>query len=245
MKNAGQFICLFLIFFFFANVQAAFYKSTVMGRIVDEYGKPVPDALISLETQEEDDSEDYRYLAKSDAAGRFSVENISESNLRQRRLFVTSPRPNLGYELIDPPFYSLRNKQNNYDGLPLKLKGKEQILDLGNVQIQVWYSIVEVYILDNSGNPFYLTLKDWQKMELVIRDARNKFVAGRGISIEGSRKFVDLANGSIKLELPVGQWYAEVIKDLSILNSVLGNSELFVVVKNGGNQKTKIILDRK
>lgn len=77
---------------------------------------------------------------------------------------------------------------------------------------------------------------------LIIRDEQNRFVAGRGISIEDKRNYVNLEKGSIMVKLPSGVWQVELVSDLSDLDSVIASTGKFKVERNGKITPVKIVV---
>ena len=228
-------LCVTIVFGVSAtNAQTFDYKSVVKGRVVDTKGAPMPNAGVMLEViaNVDDVGDRGKFSVATDQDGRFRVENSSTISSRIRFLWVTAARPRKGMYTIDIPSVSLENTDPKFNGVPLTLDGNEEI-EIGDIQAQVWFGYVELFIFDEMGKPYLIAEGDWGKRCFgAIRNENGKFIAGISLSTEDLRNWIDLKKGSVKIELPEGIWQIEMVSDIGNLDSVIGTSKKFEIKKD-------------
>lgn len=201
------------------------YRSAIKGRVVDETGKPVIGASIHPELPKEaensEDTEDRICGAKigvvSGKDGKFSVKEDCSISIRSINLFVTYGVAE-AVALLSPPFGGLREKNSLFAGQEIIIRENSDI-DLGDVQVQLWYGEIELTVLDNNGKPYYKNFDDWNKFVLKIRDKNGQLLASGSLSTGDKQKAVNVEKSSVKLALPEGIWSLELLSGWDSIES--------------------------
>ena len=190
--------------------QQAEYTVSVQGRAVDSSGQPVKDACIVVSPLPEPVMSDMGYLIKADKEGRFSYSEPERDPRLERLLYVVGPCNEGGVSLIRPPFYWLPKIPNQlYGGRRILIKPNE-VLDVGDVPIQVFYQTVNVRIQDQSGAPFLVSEDKWEYVWLRLRNLRGDIICERGLSRDDIHTKIILSDSMIPIDLPDGVWRLEV-----------------------------------
>ena len=179
------------------------FNCGVRGRVLDDSNKPVAHAMIVL-----DDSHQV-FFSESDAEGRFLREANCWRPVNKRILFVTSPFVLGAIVPIDPPDYYFAKLGSAFSGQPIMLK-KNEVLDVGDVHIQVYYSRVAVKFQNRAGAPLFPENVDWRLVWLRVCDERGRIVEETSMSINQLENYVRLSESVIPMYLPEGKWYLEI-----------------------------------
>ena len=196
----------------FANAQEGFvpprpnldgWDCAVRGRVVDDTNKPVAHARIVL-----DDTE-LVFFSESDADGHFIRESHCWRSPMSRVLFVTSSFAIGGIVPIDPPDYYFWKLGEAFAGKPIVLK-KNEVLDVGDVRVQVYYSKLAIRFQNSNGKPLFGGNMNWRLVWLRVRNERHRVVAETSLPFDNLEPHVRKAENIIIMYLPEGEWHLEI-----------------------------------
>jgi hypothetical protein len=179
------------------------FNCAVSGRVLDHSNKPVAHSMIVL-----DDSHQV-FFSESDAEGRFLREANCWRPANRRVLFVTSPFNLGGVVPIEPPDYFFAKLGPAFSGQPIVLE-KNEVLDVGDVHVQVYYSKVVVRFQNRAGAPLFPKSVDWSLVWLRVRDERGRMIQETNMSINQLENDVRTTESVISMYLPEGRWYLEI-----------------------------------
>jgi len=236
-----------MIFLFSAfSIMAQTYTSTVKGRVIDDYGNPVANAVVDLETITDGDIDLVSYARNStytDKDGKFVVENTSTQANRKRKLFISGPLFENAISLIDlPPNDNLRRLKPDLQVDTISLKENDSV-DVGDTRIRVWSGVVEISLLGENDQPYFQTERDWRRSYYVLRGESGEPVVARGISGYDTELRINVKKGLIRFAVPEGTWTIELLSELKLDNSdyVIAKTEKFCVKRNADPLKLKLI----
>jgi hypothetical protein len=203
----------FLFFVLLSSSQQtrqAEYTVSVQGRAVDAFGHPVKDARIVVSPLPEPVVGDIVYLTKADNDGSFRYSQTERGPKHERLLYVVGPFHEGSVSLISPPFYELpKIPTEQYAGRRILIRPNE-VVDVGDVPIQIRYETVNVHILDQSGTPILVHADQWEYVWLRIRNLRRDIICESGLSRDDIHNKVHLSESMIPLDIPEGTWRLEV-----------------------------------
>lgn len=193
------------------------YRAVVRGQVVDEKGRPVSRASITFdnsETLKDKKCWAMEHELLSDGAGQFWLQEYCTVANRTIVVFIEAGDLPLNAQFpISAPFWhQLRKNNPRFAGLPINLEDSKHI-DLGKIPVQVWYNVVELFVIDANGRPFYKTEDDWAKFVLIVRDELGDAVGSEGLSNFDLETSVRIDRGSVRLALPEGTWTLELLSD--------------------------------
>jgi hypothetical protein len=210
-KKAASTIIL-LLMLVAANAQRQI-KCFVRGRVLDSAGNPVERAFVMLDDGPPTAWEDMTGYVEADADGRFSYETLCPVPRGKQTLYVTSPLSFDNYIPFLPPYRRNREINPTFIGQTVINNRRVSDINLGDVQIQTYYSKVIIHFQNQSGAPLFSKTNDWQLMWLRFRNARNEIVSEGGLSIDNINKAVQKSASAISMQLPEGTWWIEVNPD--------------------------------
>lgn len=218
MKNFTLVLILFVTLLLTTSIFAQeMYHAVIQGQVVDEKGRPASRASITFDNSEA--LRDKKCWAKehellADGAGKFLIQE--HCSIANRTVFVfteaTTPFRDAQFPISAPFWHQLRKNNPRFAGLPVKLEDNQQI-DLGKIPVQVWYNLVELFVTDAKGRPFYKTEDEWAKFVLIVRDELGDAVGSEGLSNFDLETSVRIDRGSVRLALPEGTWTMELLRD--------------------------------
>jgi hypothetical protein len=179
------------------------FDCAATGRVLDASNKPVAHAMIVL------DGSHQVFFFESDAEGRFLLKANCWRPVNKRTLFVTSPFVLGGIVPIEPPDYYFSKLGSSFSGQPIVLK-KNEVLDVGDVHIQVYYSKVVMKFQNQAGAPLFRRNINWRLVWLRVRDERGRVVQETSMSINQLENYVSTSESLIPMYLPEGRWYLEI-----------------------------------
>lgn len=179
------------------------WNCAVRGRVVDDSNKPIAHAMIVL------DDVHQVFFSKSDDDGKFVLESHCWQSPSKRILFVTSPFELGAITPIEPPEFRFSKLGPSFSGQPIVLK-KGEVLNIGNVHAQVYYSQVVVTLCNSTGQPLFRDDFDWRNIYLRFRGHNHHIVAETSISAENLEIYVRKSDNVIPMHLPEGKWYLEI-----------------------------------
>ena len=183
------------------------YHYSVRGRVVDAQGQPVQGAVVYLDPFV---SAHQVFGCTTDPDGKFHLEEITRIPRQTRRLYVTGPIPPSTPRLIAPPFNLLSKLTDPvFSGQLISMEQNGEV-DLGDVPIQISYAVVRVYILDHDGKALLKTRRQWEAVNLRVRNVERVVVDDASLSQKSIEEAVSPSDSSIAIALPEGVWYLDV-----------------------------------
>lgn len=240
--NYGSLISIVVLLILFSTANAQTYKTVVKGRIVDIEGNPVSRAIVSLESDgnEQIDVVSDSETVYTDASGRFAVENISVKAKRERNLFVSGPFPENAIGLVDiPPTKSMLRLMPGLRIRSVDLD-KSTSVDLGDLEMKIGMQLVEVALLTSGGEPFYDTADAWNSGCYVLRGKDGRPYIARGISTRDTELRINVEKGSIRFAIPEGIWSIDFVEDLGKLDEILATTDRFRVRHSGAPSRISV-----
>ncbi|HUQ33232.1 MAG TPA: ankyrin repeat domain-containing protein [Pyrinomonadaceae bacterium] len=200
---------------------------SISGRVVDEEGKGVAGALVGMRVPEPQ-SPDAFHTTIADKDGRFRAGDSARTRVDYATFWVSAPLTD-AHAPVDFMFGSLSYLDSSFEGQKVTFGDDQLQVDLGDVRVQARYSKVEIRILDRTGSPLSRDSKDFDKLRLLIRDARGEVINEGGVAEAAKRK----DKSSIILALPQGTWEIAV----SIFNDSFNWTPLAgpIVIARGGS----------
>lgn len=180
----------------------------VKGRVVDAKGRSVSDAVIGWDSVEETGCT--IELATSAKSGYFSIQIPQSLYQKIIRIFVSAPIPTNAIILpmlpftTEPEWFTLK-----YISRRLTLKG-EPLIDIGDIPVKAFFSLVRVRILDNKGEPLLTSVGQWSKVVIRLKDKKGRIVTANTISKKDIKVKVNLKESEIPIAIPSGEWRVEV-----------------------------------
>jgi hypothetical protein len=147
------------------------------------------------------------FFTESDAAGNFVRESHCWRSPSKRILFVTSPFVLGAIAPIAPPDFGFSKLSSS--GQPIVLR-KNQVLNVGDIHPQVFYSQVVVTFRNSTGQPLFQDAIDWRLVWLRVRNKNHRVVAETSMSINEIETYVRKSENVIPMHLPEGEWYLEI-----------------------------------
>ena len=142
--------------------------------------------------------------------GRFQLAEEFTVPRETRRLYVTGPIPPGAESLITPPFNLLPKLTDpTFAGQLISIEPDTEA-DLGDVLVQINYSLVNVQILGQDGTPLLKKAKQWDYVNFRVRNRELVAVDDSSVSQKSIEELVNLSESSIAIALPEGVWYLEV-----------------------------------
>lgn len=220
----------FLLVLFVASAYKVYaqdeYKYIVQGTVINGQKRPVAEAEVYL-LPPNPCGEDWECIIeayKTDSEGRFYIEETATSNTLERTLFVTTKPPSNSSLLISPPFPKrLIHTNTAFSGLPVHIKKNESI-DLGSVQIQIYYGLVLLQLPEEFDNSFFKDEACPPDIWMRVHDMRGDVVSEGYVpctSLYGQERYIAVA-------LPIGQWQMDILVNGEIM---MGSLEYPLTVK--------------
>lgn len=179
------------------------WDCAVRGRVLDDFNKPVAHAMIVL-----DDSHQV-FVSEANAEGNFTHDTKCWQSPIKRILFVTSPFVLDGIVPIRPPDYQFSKLGSSFAGQPIVLK-KNELLNVGDVRPQVYFSQLIVTIRNSAGHPLFKPNIDWRLVWLRVRDKDHRDVTFTSLSINSIEAYVRKSENVLTIFLPEGEWFLEL-----------------------------------
>lgn len=229
-----------------ASQEKVQYKSIIKGKVLNNFGQPVENAIVVFDVAENF----YKNICWvknntvfSDKEGNFVHEEYCSLKNRKVSLFIV---PKVGLSNSDaplyPPFWStLRRNNPKFAGLSVNIEGNQEI-DLGNVPIQVWYNKFELFVLNKNSKPYYKNNDDWGNFHLIVRDELGDDVGSSALSIRDIENKVNIEKGLVKIALPEGSWVLELLADENDYDNTTGKTRRFLAKTTVKITKNEAIL---
>lgn len=188
----------------------------IRGRVVDDRGVPVKNALIFYNLEEGGTSDGTFEGVQSDVFGKFSLSVEENMKLKLISLFVASEIPNKAMTLMYPPFTLAPPFVKNRFAGPRIVLNEQKEIDVGDVLIKAVFLPVTLVLLNDEGNRRLNTPEQWSHVVVRILDQKGTPVAARGMSQHTYKECVTPMESEIRVALPEGDWRIEVsINDFS------------------------------
>jgi hypothetical protein len=183
------------------------YKYSVRGRVVDDQGHPVKGAVVYLDPFT---WADQVFGLTTGPDGKFQFEEVTAVPRDIRKLYVAGPIPPRVQRLIAPPFNLLPNLNDSaFAGKTITMERNREV-DIGDVPVQITYALIKVYILDRDGAALLKTKKQWENVNLRVRNIEEVVIDDASLSQTSIEEEVDISESSIVIALPEGVWYLEI-----------------------------------
>jgi hypothetical protein len=179
------------------------WDCAVRGRVVDDANRPIAHAMIVL------DDVHQIFFSESDANGNFVRESHCSRSPIKRFLFATSPFVLGGIVPIDSPEYRFWKLGPAFAGKPIVLK-RNEVLDVGDVRAQVYYSKVTITFQNSGGKQLFGADVDWRTVWLRVRNQQGRVVSETGMSLNNLETHVRKVENVVEMFLPEGDWYFEI-----------------------------------
>jgi hypothetical protein len=197
----------FLLTFSFAASAQKPRECSVSGTVLDSSNKPVSNAHIILDTPPTS-WEDLIFTATSDQNGNFSYSTYCPFPNGKLTLFVSSSISFDNYTPFTPPFNRNNELGERFAGRPV-INRKRSDVDLGNVYVQVYFSTVVVYFVDENSRPLIKDKENWQSVWIRLRSGKRRVSEGT-LSQNDIEKAVRAKESAITMSLPEGEWMIEI-----------------------------------
>ncbi len=171
----------------------------IMGRVVDEKGRPVKGALVGLRVPDPQ-SPDAFYNALTDKTGRFAALDSARRPTDKATFWVSAP-PAEAHVPIDFMYGNLSYLGASFAGQTVSFDGKQEV-DVGDVRVQAQYHPVVIELLDSKGERFAPDADAWRNIMLRVRDARGDVIREGSVVEAAKRK----DKSSVVVALPEGTW---------------------------------------
>ncbi|MBI3653187.1 MAG: carboxypeptidase regulatory-like domain-containing protein [Acidobacteria bacterium] len=188
------------------------YTYIVCGRVVDESGMPVAKARVTFDyghvAIKGDTSMD---SARTDDEGNFCYKETTRAPKLERILYVTGPIPFAKAEVsIYPPFWERPNLiGQQFLGKRIVIKKNGEV-NLGDVEVQVYYGIVNVYLQYPDGTPLLTKDAQWEKVWIRVCNEKGQEITYNNLAIAVIERAVNLEQSYIAVGLPEGSYKLEI-----------------------------------
>jgi hypothetical protein len=192
------------------------YQSTIRGRVVDDRGAPIPGARILFDVSGELYAK-FCWAKKesvwADANGEFAHHEYCTQPERTATLYIMSPidRGKVQVPIFAPYWPALRRNDARFVGIPVLVR-EDRDINLGAVQLPVWFRPVQLSIKDARGKNYFKTADDWSRYVLIVKDQAGNSVGSDSLSINDIEEKVDVRDGSVRLALPEGKWTLQLLR---------------------------------
>jgi hypothetical protein len=187
----------------FASAVSAQQTTVIAGRAVDERGKPVPDALITIDHPTcKNCFEKLLPSARSLPEGFFFIE-WSGGSFTGVKLFVEGSVPQGFWSPINgAPFDGLSHLRL-FRGIPLHRPRRSARIDMGDVTVRVRYDKLPIDLTKLFGEKYVPAHDSVKAVHFVLRDA------GGHVIYDGSLPDAahDTTFSKVNLALPKGKWF--------------------------------------
>jgi hypothetical protein len=179
----------------------------ISGRAIDETGRPIPNALVSLYTPPA--AEAFELImpgARTLAGGEFFLDSGSTGPSKGMKLFIEEPVPKGFWSPFNGPPFGNLSRLSPFRGTAIWLKPNQARLDLGNVRAGILYAKVVIDLTkawNTERKPSFAELKEGK---LSIRDASENIIYDGRIP----ESALDLVSSSLNLSLTKGNWIVEL-----------------------------------
>lgn len=225
------FSIVFLPKFAIFSQQSDFVEYKVVGRVIDENGKPKFDTSVIVFPKTKFCHTFERSWTDND--GKF--EGIVRAKKGETYyLYVSSVLENAkGHKsLISTPFQCSNLNSDKFLGKPITF-GDETVIDVGNINVQFWFGAVYPKLTIKGKK---LTEKQWQQIWIRLLDEQGRVVAEESIAPTIKDDEVDLKKSLMKLSFPEGKWKLEFQKfdydQVKIYPEIIGETPYFTIDKN-------------
>ena len=146
--------------------------------MVDEKGNPIANAYVAMtDYKPPHNAFDWIILGDAtDANGKFEISTYTKANEIETYQFVSSPVASNAGSPINAPFTILHQQNPASRGKSITLK-KDKDLDIGDIKIQVWFGLVELFVCGRDGKPFYKNRDDWSDFIYLARNGKGNFAS--------------------------------------------------------------------
>ena len=188
---------------------------TVLGRVVDEKGKPLSDAGICVEPVVDNptDFDSFIRCIGTEVDGRFSIKKFRNEYTIGKEHFLYVYADNTGVQVmsaINPPFRSIKQYDKTFEGKRL-IFGAERVIDVGDVRVQFWFGQASLkfseYSVGKRNKPI-----DWSRINLKIRNKDGRTVEFGTLSKYKQKTYIRNNGTELDISLPEGRWKVEIIE---------------------------------
>lgn len=236
-KILYQTLCILLLFLImFIMVQAKEY--TIIGTIVDKTGKPIKEVTVIVESKKQYKGVDRLIFSEeTDENGHFQIKK--EANVGDIMYLELKPSP-IAYTLnpIQPPFF--KSFENLYNQLFQRkiIFGNSSKINVGKLQVNFPYPVVELSIVNSKGEPVFKFDEDTSSIWLCIYDKNGNQAADDNFDTI-QKKGAFGVDSTVTLALPRGAWKLKIGGDLSC-EKVFGSSKFFAVQSAKNNMVIEV-----
>lgn len=181
-------------------------KYLVSGRILDEQGKPVAHAVVTINPTKRAIMNNRAVIDdlianyETDAEGRFRIEGESSfPSVQKAVLYARTPLPPNVYAPITQPFGDAK-------GQIITIK-KNAATDVGDIPLSVRYGTIITYLQDCSGKPLLTENNQWRNVALRVRDAQGDIIVNNSHIL---LQAIHEDDSSFAVALPQGTWHIEL-----------------------------------
>jgi hypothetical protein len=184
-------------------------ECSVRGRVIDDRGLPLVDAVVVVDAGPPTTWEDLIITEKTDKGGNFTykLDRCPFPN-KKMTLYVTSPLSPDAYAPFQVPFLRSNRPDKKFAGQAVRGKSRGDV-EVGDVRVQVVFTAVTVKFVDQADQPL-LAEKDWGSVWLRLKSADGMTVSEGGLSKSAIDRTVRAKESAMAMELPEGEWQIEV-----------------------------------
>jgi len=198
---------LFLLVAVAASSASAQRTAIISGRAINETGRPIPNALVSLYIPPAAGAfELIMPGAHTLAGGEFFLDSGSIGPSKGMKLFIEEPVPKGFWSPFNGPPFGNLSRLSPFRGTAIRLKPNQARLDLGNVRAGILYAKVVIDLTKAWSSESKPSLEQLKKGKLSIRDALGNIVYDGRIP----EWALDLVSSSLNLALTKGNWTVEL-----------------------------------
>ena len=196
----------------------------IVGRVVDGNGRPFTDVDIFLEPIVYRSKAFDRFIepAEQKPDGSFRIIRYKTKAARSDGdfLFVSADKTGDAMDTVRPPFDWTRRYDHSFNGKLVRY-GKDDIIDVGDVQVQFWYGKVVLRPVPKIA---------WEDAYLRIREARGHIVFFQSFSKDELERYIVNDRTKLMISLPEGKWRVELVNYTR--RQIFATSGFFTVSRN-------------
>ena len=177
---------------------------TASGRLVDDNGNPVSEALIYTDDYHQDDVDVIIVAQNLNADGTFAVESRCKngtgylwisSALKTSEIFVP----------VIPPFYQFAGNQRKY-GILAGIPFKGRNVKLGDIKIPIPYRKIRLTLKDESGAALFPKASDFEGVFFTVKNERGVDMTSHSSPYGEQLKNENIVrDSSVLMNLPEGR----------------------------------------
>lgn len=182
-------------------------NTIVSGRAVDDRGRPIPNALVTLYTAPA--AEAFELIlpgAHTLSGGEFFVDSGSIASSKGLKLFIEEPVPKGFWSPFNGPPFGKLSRLSPFRGTTIRLKPNQAQADLGDVKAGIQYAKVVIDLIRAWNTEARPSTEELRQGRLRIRDGAGNIVYD-GRMPESA---LDPTSSSLNLALTRGKWMVEL-----------------------------------